>query len=84
MEFDADMDSRNFSEYLETRFIEMGFSIRDKRTMHDYDVFQGALNDKRHTDYKDSTGATGYEQKSADYKQFFPSGPQNPGEGGNP
>jgi len=71
-EFDADHASRAFIGNLLSRINALRIGMDNARILHDHDNYQAALTDYDYTQYKNKSGAVGYEDKENELKQFFP------------
>lgn len=80
VEFEADHVDHVFLDNLELALLELQATTKDTRITHAYDLWKAALTDKDYTDYKNKTGATGYEVKAREYKEFFQGGGVSTGE----
>ena len=71
-EFDADYADRS---YIDKTINSLGSIVRmcnDYKIAHDFDNYQDALTDYQYAQYKASTNTTGFAEKVAELKQFFP------------
>ena len=71
-EFTADYNDRKFADTRADKLTRVLRLITDFKIVHDYDNYQDALTDYDYTKYKSGTNATGYSEKHAYLKQFFP------------
>lgn len=71
-EFEKDYDDRKFADTRADRISNLLRMLTDFKIVHDYDNYQNALTDYDYTKYKAATNATGYTEKQAYLKQFFP------------
>lgn len=70
-EFDKDHTSRLLMEDLIARLESMLTKLHNAKILHDYDNYQAALVEYAYTNFMAGTGASGYETKLGDLKQFF-------------
>ena len=70
-EFENDYNSRLFFENTLNRVAALEERIKNSKILHDYDNYQGALDDYAYTTYKAGSQAPGYETKMLELKQFF-------------
>lgn len=70
-EFNNDYNSRLNMENLINRLESLTTKLKNAKTLHDYDNFQAALVDYAFTNFMAGTGASGYETKQSELKQFF-------------
>lgn len=71
-EFEADYQSRRFLESRSERLKSLAYQMQSTKILHDYDNYQDALTDYGYAQYKKGANETGYAEKVADLKQFFP------------
>ncbi|MCE2964046.1 MAG: hypothetical protein ACK43K_14705 [Chitinophagales bacterium] len=71
-EFQADYDDRKFADTRADKIENLLRMITDFKIVHDYDNYQDSLTDYDYTKYKASTSASGYTEKQAYLRQFFP------------
>lgn len=70
-EYLQDHDSRAFLQNQAERLTELLRGMENAKILHDWDNYQAALVDYGYTQYKNSSGATGYSTKETELKQFF-------------
>lgn len=70
-EFENDLTSRQFLESAINRLGAVLEKLKNAKTLHDYDNYQGALEDYAYTSYKAGSSTPGYETKRTELKQFF-------------
>ena len=70
-EFARDYESRANYESLITRLETLALNLRNAKILHDYDNYQAALSDYAYTSYRAGSGASGFETKMNELKQFF-------------
>ncbi len=70
-EFENDYNSRLFFENTLNRVAALQEKMKNSKILHDYDNYQGALDDYAYTTYKAGSQAPGYETKMLELKQFF-------------
>ena len=70
-EFENDLASRQFLESAIHRLDAVLEKLKNAKTLHDYDNYQGALEDYAYTSYKAGSSTPGYETKRTELKQFF-------------
>lgn len=70
-EFIEDYNSRVFLQNTIERIAEMMRGMENAKILHDWDNYQAALVDYSYTQYKNNSGATGYNTKETELKQFF-------------
>lgn len=70
-EFNNDYTSRLNMEQLINRLESLTTKLKNAKILHDYDNFQAALVDYAYTNFMAGTGATGFETKQTELKQFF-------------
>ncbi len=71
-EFESDYQSRVFLETRLERLRSMAFRMESTKILHDYDNYHDALIDYGYAQYKKGAGESGYTEKVAELKQFFP------------
>lgn len=64
-------DSRAFYEGIINRLEGLVTTLKNAKTLHDYDNYQAALEDYAYTVYRAASGAPEFEQKQNEMKQFF-------------
>ncbi|MFB9076427.1 hypothetical protein ACFFLS_24440 [Flavobacterium procerum] len=72
VEFQNDCDSREFLESAITRLEALVGSLKNNKTLHDYDCYHAALTDYDYSKYKAGSKTAGYEVKVKELAQFFP------------
>lgn len=70
-EFLDDYSSRSFLQNNIERIAELIRGMENAKILHDWDNYQAALVDYNYTQYKNNSGATGYNTKENELKQFF-------------
>lgn len=70
-EFAKDYDTRNILQNTIDTLTELIRGLENAKILHDWDNYQAALSDYSYTQYKNSSGATGYHTKEEEIKQFF-------------
>lgn len=70
-EFENDYQSREFIQDINQRLQTLYEGLLSAKILHDYDNYQAALTDYGYTQYKKGSGATGYDTKITELKQFF-------------
>ncbi|MCD9188680.1 MAG: hypothetical protein LUM44_19835 [Pyrinomonadaceae bacterium] len=70
-EFKRDYEMRSFIESFLLRIGSLVYSLESTKMLHDYDNYRDALTDYAYTQYKISSGESGFDQKAAEMKQFF-------------
>jgi hypothetical protein len=71
VEFQNDMDSREFLQNAIARLESLLQSIRNNKILHDHDCYQVALTEYEYSKYRLGTKAIGFEVKVNDLAQFF-------------
>lgn len=71
MEFQNDVDSREFLQNLIMRLEALTNSLKNNKTLHDFDCYHAALTDYDYSKYKAGTKAAGFEVKVKELAQFF-------------
>lgn len=71
-EFETDYQSRTFLETRLTTLRSIAYRMESTKILHDYDNYQDALIDYGYAQYKKGAGESGYTEKVAELKQFFP------------
>lgn len=74
-EFQRDFTSRSFLQGVLMKMDSLQKGLNSSKILHDWDNYQASLTDYDYTKYKQSTGATGFEAKATELKQFFKGGP---------
>ncbi len=70
-EFEKDYQSREFIQNITQRLQVLIEGLQSAKTLHDWDNYQAALTDYGYTQYKRGSGATGYDTKINEIRQFF-------------
>lgn len=70
-EFENDYQSREFIQDINQRLQALYEGLQSAKILHDFDNYQAALTDYGYTQYKKGSGATGYDSKITELKQFF-------------
>ncbi len=70
-EFNNDYTSRLNMEQLINRLESLTTKLKNAKNLHDYDNCQAALVDYAYTNFMAGTGATRFETKQTELKQFF-------------
>ncbi|WP_240453337.1 MULTISPECIES: hypothetical protein [unclassified Flavobacterium] len=70
-EFHNDYTSRLNMENLINRLEKVTTNLKNAKILHDFDNFQAALVDYAYTNFMAGTGASGFETKQNQLKQFF-------------
>lgn len=80
VEFEKDYNDRKFADTRADKVENLLRMMTDFKIVHDYDNYQNSLTDYDYTKYKASTNATGFSEKQAYLRQFFPNthAPQTP------
>ena len=70
-EYLEDHNSRSFLQGSIEQLAELLRGMENAKILHDWDNYQAALIDYKYTQYKNNTGASGYNTKETELKQFF-------------
>lgn len=76
-EFEKDHNSRLVMENIINRLESLVVKLKNAKILHDYDNYQAALIDYGYASYMAGTGASGFETKMNELKQFFVKTPPN-------
>ena len=71
-EFEKDYQARVYTEKLLGRLESIVYRIQSTKILHDYDNYKDALNDYAYAQYSKSAGKSGFTEKVAELRQFFP------------
>lgn len=70
-EFLKDYQTRDYIQDIIQRLQGIITGLESAKILHDWDNYQAALTDYGYTQYKKGSGATGYDAKIEELKQFF-------------
>lgn len=71
-EFESDYQARTFLETRLNRLRSLAYQMESTKILHDYDNFHYSLTDYSYSQYKKGAGESGFTEKVAELKQFFP------------
>lgn len=78
--FESDYQARGFLESRAARLASVIYRMESTKILHDNDNFQDSLTDYAYAQYRKGAGESGYAEKVAELKQFFPRTSRKPSE----